>query len=71
MKETSNLCALWKRDVQWERMTTRQKLISVWFSVSFIMVALFADSVPMTVLSLANFAASIYCCARYVPMREE
>lgn len=70
MKETS-LCSLWKRSVQWERMTVKQKLISVWFSLSFVVLGMSGESILFALVAVANFAASAYCVVKYVPMEDE
>lgn len=70
MKETS-LCSLWKRTVQWERMTVKQKLISAWFSLSFVVLGISGGSLLFLALAVANFAAAAYHVVKYVPMEDE
>lgn len=70
MKETS-MCSLWKRSVQWERMTTKQKLISVWFSLSFVVLGISGGSMLFALIAVANFAAAAYHVVKYVPMDDE
>ena len=71
MKEARELCELLKHDMQWERMTLKQKLISVWYILSFVVLGMSGDSVLFTLVAVANFAASVYCMAKYVPMEDE
>lgn len=70
MKETS-MCSLWKQSVQWERMTTKQKLISVWFSLSFVVLGISGGNMLFLALAVANFAAAAYNVVKYVPMEDE
>lgn len=70
MKETS-MSSLWKQSVQWDRMTAKQKLISIWFSLSFVMLGLGGESLLVAAVAVANFAAAAYCCVKHVPMDEE
>ena len=70
MKETS-LCSLWKRSVQWERMTVKQKLISVWFGLSFVVLVISGSSMLFMALAVANFAAAAYHVVKHVPMEDE
>lgn len=71
MKETREMLSLWKHSVQWEKMTRRQKALSIWFSLSFVMVgACGGDMLPLA-LALVNFGAATYFCVKNVPMEEE
>jgi hypothetical protein len=70
MKETS-MCSLCKQSVQWDKMTVRQKLISVWFSLSFVVLGISGESLPFAILSLVNFVAAAYHVVKYVPMEDE
>lgn len=71
MKETKKLYDLWARETQWERMTIKQKLILVWFSLSFVVLGISGVSLMFMVLKVANFAAAAYNVIRYVPMEDE
>lgn len=70
MKETS-LCSLWKQSVQWDKMTGKQKLISVWFSLSFVGLGLGGENLLVALIAVANFAAAAWCVVKYVPMEDE
>lgn len=70
MKETS-MCSLWKQSVQWDKMTAKQKLISVWFSLSFVVLGISGESLPFAILALVNFVAAAYHVVKYVPMEDE
>ena len=70
MKETS-MCSLWKQSVQWDKMTAKQKLISVWFSLSFVVLGISGGSLLFMALAVANFAAAAYHVVKYVPMEDE
>ena len=71
MKETKKLYDLWAKDTQWKKMTVKQKLISVWFSLSFVVLAISGSSMLFTVLAVANFAAAVYHVVKYVSMEDE
>lgn len=71
MKETKSMCSLWEHDVQWERMSVKQKLITVWFSMSFVMLGIAGVSMWFTAAVVANFGVAAYCCVKYVPMSNE
>lgn len=71
MKETRKLCDLLKYEMQWERMTLKQKLISVWFGLSFVVLGISGESLPFAILALVNFVAAAYHVVKYVPMEDE
>ena len=70
MKETS-MCSLWKQSVQWDKMTSKQKLISVWFSLSFVVLGMCGESLLFAIIAVANFGAAAYHVVKYVPMEDE
>lgn len=71
MKETKKLYDLWARETQWERMTIKQKLISVWFSLSLLVLGISGGNMLFLALAVANFAAAAYHIVKYVPMEDE
>ena len=71
MKETKKLYDLWEHETQWEKMTIKQKLFSVWFSLSFVVLGISGGSLLFMVLAVANFAAAAYHVVKYVPMEDE
>lgn len=71
MKETKNACDLLKQEAQWDKLTGKQKLISIWFSLSFVLLGLSGESLLVAVLAVANFAAAAYHVVKYVPMEDE
>ena len=70
MNET-NLSDLWKRSVHWEKMTIKQKLITIWFGLSFASLVLASESVLLAVVVLVNFGASVFSVSKYVQMEDE
>ena len=70
MKETS-MYSLWKQSVQWDKMTAKQKLISVWFSLSFVVLGMCGESLLFAIIAVANFGAAAYHVVKYVPMEDE
>lgn len=70
MKETMNLCALWKHDVQWEKMTTKQKTISIWFALSFALLLISSECVSLLVVAVINFVASARAVTKNVQIKE-
>lgn len=71
MKEATNIWSMWKKSVQWDEMALKQKLISLWFSLSFVGLGLGGNDLIVSIIVVANFAASAYFCVKYVPVREE
>lgn len=71
MKETKKLYDLWARESQWEKMTIKQKLISVWFSLSFVVLGMCGESLLFAIIAVANFGAAAYHVVKYVPMEDE
>lgn len=71
MKETKKLYDLWVQETQWEKMTVKQKFISVWFSLSFVVLAISGSSMLFMALAVANFAAAAYHVVKYVPMEDD
>lgn len=53
-------------------MTKKQKLIAIWFSLSFVGVGVFGCSEWwITILALVNFVAAASCAVKYIPIPEE
>ena len=71
MKETSNMSSLWKKSVQWEKMTLKQKVITVWFGLSFGVLAISGESLLLTVLAAVNFGLSALSVVKNVPTEED
>lgn len=71
MKETKNVCDLLKQEAQWERMTAKQRIISIWFSLSFVLLSISGGSLLFAAVAVANFAAAACCMVKNVPMEEE
>ena len=71
MKERNEMCSLWKRSVQWDKMTAGQKWLSVWFSLSIVGLVFCGEGLLPTAIALANFASAAYFTVRNVPMEDE
>ena len=71
MKETKKLYDLLALESKWEKMTIKQKLISVWFSLSFVVLVISGGNMLFLALAVANFAAAAYHIVKYVPMEDE
>lgn len=73
MKKSANeLGLLWKKSVAWDAMTMKQKLIGIWFSLSFILLGVSGGSAWwVIVLALVNFGAAAFNTVKYVPIPEE
>lgn len=71
MKETNDLCSLLKHSANWERMTAKQKMLSVWFSLSFVLIGLSSESLWLAAVLVANFGLAAYHVVKYVPMEDE
>ena len=72
MKKVMNeLWQLWKKSVQWDSKTMKQKAISVWFSISFVLVGISGGSLLAVSLAVVNLGAAAYSVVKYVPMNVE
>ena len=71
MKETKKLYDLLALESKWEKMTIKQKLISVWFSLSFVVLVISGGNMLFLALAVANFAAAAYHIVKFVPMEDE
>ena len=71
MKETKKLYDLLAMESKWEKMTIKQKLISVWFSLSFVVLVISGGNMLFLALAVANFAAAAYHIVKFVPMEDE
>lgn len=71
MKETKNFRELLKKELQWDNMNLKQKLISAWFSMSFVGLGLCGESLLVAAIAVANLAAAAYCVVKYVQMEDE
>lgn len=71
MKETMKVLSQLKGISRWGESSSMQKVIQVWFDLSF--ASLFACGIEfwVTLIIVANFACSVYCFLKYVPMEEE
>lgn len=69
MKETNYWSTLID-GIGWDKMTTKQKLISVWFYLSFILVCISGESLLFAAISIANFGISSYKARKLVPMED-
>ena len=71
MKETKKLYDLLAMESKWEKMTIKQKFISVWFSLSFVVLVISGGNMLFLALAVANFAAAAYHIVKFVPMEDE
>ena len=56
---------------KWEKLTIKQELISVWFSLSFVVLVISGGNMLFLALAVANFAAAAYHIVKFVPMEDE
>ena len=61
-----SLWGLWKTSSGWDDMSIRQRLIAMWWSLSFFGFA-FEGSLVLTILTVANFAVASFCLVKFVP----
>lgn len=61
-----SLWGLWKTSSGWDDMSIRQRLIAIWWSLSFFGFA-FEGSLVLTILTVANFAVASFCLVKFVP----
>ena len=68
MKESvKEFWQLLKSQTGWDRMTIKQKCITIWWCLSFCaMISVFGKTI-VTVIILVNLALSSYCLIKYVP----
>lgn len=71
MKETSEKSSFWKQSVQWDKMTGKQKAISIWFSLSFVILGFSGESLWFAAIAVANFGFAAYNVVKYVQMEDE
>lgn len=71
MKETIKMCSIWKESVQWDKMTKKQKLLSVWFSLSLVVLGMSGENLLLLVMAAVNFGLSAYLTVKHVPMEDE
>lgn len=65
-----SLWGLWKTSSGWDDLSVRQRLIVIWWSLSFFGFYIEGPFV-LIILALANFAAATYCTVKYVPEPKE
>ena len=71
-KSMFELWTLWKKSTGWDEKTSRQKMYSAWFSLSFIPVGMCCNAAWWFIaIAIVNFAAAAYSVVKYVPMTEE
>lgn len=71
MKETKSNKKIQKQEVLWKQMSVKQKIISVWFSMSPVLLALCAESIKLTMIAVANLAIAAYFVVKHVPLKED
>ena len=69
-KVVKELWQLWKSQTGWDRQTTVQKIISCWWSLSFVGLGL-SSGIILSSVAVANIACSSYFLVKYVPEPEE
>lgn len=70
VKAIKEVWTLWEESTGWNGFSRKQKLICVWWSISFVLV-LGIGSFWSGVLTLANFAYSTHCIKKYVPVKDD
>lgn len=71
MKETKGFWSIMTDEIGWDKMTTKQKCISVWFSLSFVLLGMCGESLLLAVIALVNFSFAAHSVVKHVPMEEE
>lgn len=61
---------LLKGQLGWESLSSKQKLIIVWWCVSFFGILVDASLIVLAIL-LANFASATFCVIKYVPQPKD
>lgn len=61
-----SLWGLCKTSSGWDDMSVRQRLIVIWWSLSFFGFA-FEGSLVLTILAVVNFAVASFCLVKFVP----
>lgn len=61
-----SLWGLCKTSFGWDDMSVRQRLIAIWWSLSFFGFA-FEVSLVLTILAVVNFAVASFCLVKFVP----
>ena len=67
----SELWSLLVKDLEWNKRTAKQRVIIVWFGLSFCLLAFGDESLIIAIPVLLNFAAAAYSVAKHVPVTEE
>lgn len=71
MKETKRIWSQLKDISVWGKKSSVQKAIQVWFDLSFMSLFACGMNLLVTLIVVANFASSVYCFIKYVPVEEE
>ncbi len=69
MNENPDFAKLRKEDATWERLTTKQKAILVWFNLSFFLLVAFGENFWLSMLIVVNFAIASYMVTKKVPIK--
>lgn len=71
MNENPDLAKLREEDATWERLTTKQKAILVWFNLSLFLLVACGESFWLAMLIVVNFAFASYMVTKNVPIKEQ
>lgn len=72
MKRTmKELWSLLTKDLKWNERTAKQRAVTVWFGLSFCLLAVCGESLLLAIPAVVNFALAAYHIAKYVPIPEE
>ena len=72
MKKTiTELWSLLIKDFDWKNRSVKQRIITVWFGLSFCLLGMCGESLLLAIPAIVNFAAAAYHIAKYVPVPEE
>lgn len=58
-------------EIGWDKMTTKQKIISTWFSLSFVLLCVCAENLWLAAIAVANFGFAARMVVKHVPMEDE
>lgn len=71
MKKKTGFWSILTDGIDWEKMNTKQRCVSVWFGMSFVLLGICGESLLLATAMVANFCFASYNVVKHVPKEGE
>lgn len=70
MKEIKKQWSIMIDEISWGKMSIKQKSITIWFSVSFVLLLVCSEGLLLAMIATTNFGIAAYSFVKNVPIEE-